>query len=1045
MTVNITLNGKPLEVPRGISILDAAAMAGCEIPTLCRDKERERPFTSCFICLAQVEGMGRMVPACGTAVRDGMEIDVDSQRVRDARKTGLELLLSDHNADCKAPCHKMCPAHADVQGYVGAIANEDYAASLEILRKKIPLPGSLGRVCPHPCEEDCRRAGVEAPISIRNLKRWVADWEREHGVILPQLEPFSGKRVAIIGGGPAGLTAAYYLRIQGHGSVIYDQMPALGGMLRYGIPEYRLPKEVLDWEIEQILKLGEIESRCDQALGRDFTVAGLEQEYDAVILAIGAWRAKGLRVEGEDHPRVFGGIDYLREVALGNPVDLGRRVIVVGGGNTAIDAARTAVREGADTTLVYRRTRAEMPAEPEEIHDAEEEGVQYEFLVAPTGLRFDGDQLVGMECQRMELGEPDASGRRRPVPIEGSDFLIEADAVIKAIGQDIEPGVVSAEVVEQSKWSTVNVHKPTFRTSREKVFAAGDLVSGPELVVDAVYMGRKAAEGVDLFLRGVDFEQEFDIVSVRSDVPDDLFEGYDERPRQEPVFLEPAERIKSQAEVDTGFTPEQAIEEASRCLSCGCQDVHECKLKKYMDEYQVDPQRYAGATHHHLADESHEFIRRDPNKCVKCGKCVEVCDQGRGLAILGFTQRGFEAGVGPVLDQPLCETRCESCGDCVAVCPVGALTEQVPLAQAGPYPTEPADSTCAACSLACDIGVHATRGKVIRVTPQQDGWNDIHMCRKGRFEWTDANAAGPAVDLEAAVKELADRMAGGRIVLTPDCTNEEAVLARAVAARLGGEAAWLAGDGTAHAAQKAALAAAGGDAGEPAVTVGDLTGRPAILAVGADLGEEFPVAGVMIRQGILAGAEAGFVACTDHRAGTRRDIQPDDRDAMVSLLSREGAVLVLGPGVTAVPGLEDPQAVARLVERTGCQVLPLRRGTNAAGLDALGLEAVDSGVLANGTATLLLGDAPLGLPRPQAYFAVQSVTAGTPVEADLVLPRTHYLDDQGTFIATDGRRCELKPARARRANWELLRDLAVAVGAEVDMDAVVAEARALQV
>jgi formate dehydrogenase major subunit len=1040
MSINITLNGKPMEVPQGISILDAAAMAGCEIPTLCRDKERDRPFTSCFICLAQIEGMGRMVPACGTAVRDGMVIDVDSERVRAARKTGLELLLSDHNADCKPPCHKMCPAHADVQGYVGAIANEDYEASLEILRKKIPLPGSLGRVCPHPCEEDCRRARVEAPISIRNLKRWVADWEMEHGVVLPELQPFSGKRVAIVGGGPAGLTAAYYLRCKGHGSVIYDQMPALGGMLRYGIPEYRLPKEVLDWEIEQIVKMGEIEARCDQALGRDFTVAQLEQEYDAVILAIGAWKAKGLRVEGEDHPRVFGGIDYLREVALGQDVDLGRRVVVVGGGNTAIDAARTAVRQGADVTLVYRRTRNEMPAEAEEIHDAEEEGVKYEFLVAPTGLRFDGDRLVGMECQRMELGEPDASGRRRPVPVEGSDFLLEADAVIKAIGQDIEPGVIGDDLVDQTKWHTVNVHKPTFRTSRDKVFAAGDLVSGPELVVDAVYMGRKAAEGIDLFLRGVEFTEEFDIVSVRSDVPDELFEGYDERPRQAPVFLEPAERVTSMAEVDTGFTQEQALAEASRCLSCGCQDVHECKLKKYMDEYQVDPQRYAGATHHHLADESHEFIRRDPNKCVKCGKCVEVCDQGRGLAILGFTERGFEASIGPVLDQPLAETRCESCGDCVAVCPVGALTEQVPLDKPGPYPTVPADTSCAACSLACDVGVHALGDKVIRVTPQEDGWNDVHMCRKGRFEWSEANAAAPAVDHEAAVAELAQKMAGGRIVLTSECTNEEAVLARAVAAKLGGEAAWLAPAGVAQQVQTAAVAAAAGG-----VTVAGLARRSAILVVGADLGEEFPVAGVMIRRAIQDGASAGFVASPGHRAGKVREIAPDDLAAMEEILGREGAVLVCGPAVTGVAALADGEALAGLVARTGCQVLALRRGTNAAGLQALGLRPVDSGVLANGTPTLLLGEAPVGLPRPQAYFAVQSVTAGTPVEADLVLPRTHYLDDQGTFMATDGRLCELRPARSRRANWELLRDLAQAVGADVDMDVVVAEARALQV
>ncbi len=1034
MSVQITINGQPYSVPVGTTILDAAAQAGCEIPTLCRDKEHERPFTSCFICLAQIEGMGRMVPACGTAVREGMVIDVDGAKVRSARRAGLELLLSDHNADCKPPCHRACPAHADVQGYVGAIANEDYATSMEILRRKIPLPGTLGRVCPHPCETDCRRARVEAPISIRNLKRWIADWEMENGVVLPQLEPPSGKRVAIVGGGPAGLTAAYYLRLKGHGAVIFDQMPQLGGMLRYGIPEYRLPKKVLDWEIEQILGLGEIEARCDQALGRDFTVAQLEKQYDAVILAIGAWKAKGLRVEGEDHPRVFGGIDYLREVTLGREVDLGRKVAVVGGGNTAIDAARTAVRQGCDVTLVYRRTRNEMPAEACEIHDAEEEGVKYEFLVAPIGLEFAGDRLVGMRCLRCELGEPDASGRRSPVPIEGSEFLVEADAIIKAIGQDIEPGVIPVDAVDQTKWSTVNVHKPTFRTSREKVFAAGDLVTGPQLVVDAVYMGRKAAEGVDLFLRDLPYVEEFDIVSTRVDVPDSLFAQYPKDPRREPILLEPAERIKSDVEVDPGLGEAPSVAEASRCLSCGCQDVFECKLKKYMDDYQVNPLRYAGATHDYPVDESHPDVRRDPNKCVKCGKCVEVCDQGRGLAIFGFTARGFESSVGPVLDLPLAETRCEACGDCVAVCPVGALTERTPLTKPGPYPTEPVGSVCTACSLACDVGVHAFHEKIIRVTPREDGWNDVHMCRKGRFEWSDANAAAPRIDRRAAVAALAEKLAGGRIVLGPDCTNEEALFARAVAAKLGGEAAWLVPDGIAHAAQNAALAAAAGT-----VRLSELPQQPAILVVGADLGVEFPVAGVLLRKAILRGARVGYVACADHRAGTSREIAAGDRAAMRELLETPGAVLVVGPRAGECTDL---------VSGTGCKALALRRGANAAGLDALGLSPVDVGALANGTPTLLLGDLPAGqlagLPRPRAFFAAQSVVAAAKVRADLLLPRTHYLDDSGTIIATDGRVCELKASvRKRPANWELLRDLAVAVGARVDTDALLAEARAL--
>ncbi len=1029
MTVQITINGKKLDVPAGITILDAAAQIGCEIPTLCRDKEHDRPFTSCYICLAQVEGMGRMVPACGTNVRDGMVVDVDNDEVRKARKTGLELLLSDHNADCKAPCHKGCPAHADVQGYVGAIAAEDFETSMEILRKKIPLPGSLGRVCPHPCEEDCRRQLLEAPISIRNLKRWVADWEMKHGAIMPETKPFSGKRVAIVGGGPAGLTAAYYLRIAGHGSVIFDQMPALGGMLRYGIPEYRLPKKVLDWEIEQIIGMGEVEARCEQSLGTDFTIPQLENEYDAVILAIGAWKAKGLRVDGEDHPRVFGGIDYLREVVLGKDIDLGKKVVVVGGGNTAIDAARTALRQGCDVTLVYRRTRNEMPAEAEEIRDAEDEGVKYDFLVAPTGLKFDGDKLLGMECLRMELGEPDDSGRRRPVPVEGSEFMYECDSIIKAIGQDIEPGVISHDEVEQTKWDTVEVHKPSFRTNREKVFAAGDLVTGPQLVIDALYMGRKAAEGIDRLFNGTLDVPDFDIVSERAAGPEPLLEGMAELSRLEPEFLDPVARAANLEEVDTGFKTVQAVEEASRCLTCGCEDVFECKLKEYMDEYEVDPKRYAGATHEYAVDLSHPNVRRDPNKCVKCGKCVEVCDQGRGLAILGFTSRGFESSVGPVLDQPLVETACEACGDCVAVCPVGALTEIVPLGKPGPYETTAIASTCAGCSLGCDVGVHAIADSITRVTPRDDGWNGVHMCRKGRFEWIDANADGVEVDRAKAVAELAEKLAGGQIVLGADCTNEEGVLAQVVAMKLGAKAAWLTDDAAAVKALDATVAAGSGT-----VTVEEMATAPALLAVGADLGNDFPVAGVGLRRAILRGAEVKYVDCVDHRAGSDRELAAGAHEAMADVLRVNGAVLVVGPAAGDL---------SELAAATGCKVLALRQGANAAGLAALELDVVDGSALANGTPTLLLGDAPAGLARPKAFFAAQSVAKAAKIDADLVLPRTHYLDDAGTVLTTDGRLGQLQPARSRPANFELLAELATELGVEVDLKAVATEAREL--
>jgi predicted molibdopterin-dependent oxidoreductase YjgC len=362
---------------------------------------------------------------------------------------------------------------------------------------------------------------------------------------------------------------------------------------------------------------------------------------------------------------------------------------------------------------------------------------------------------------------------------------------------------------------------------------------------------------------------------------------------------------------------------------------------------------------------------------------------------------------------------------------VGALTEIVPLAKPGPYATEPVASTCAGCSLGCDVGVHAIADSITRVTPRDDGWNGVHMCRKGRFEWVDANADGVEVDRTAAVAELAQKLAGGQIVLGADCTNEEGVLARAIAEKLGGKAAWLTSATDAVAAQRATLAAASGT-----VTVEEMAAASAAVAVGADLGRDFPVAGVGLRRALLRGGTVKFVDCVDHRAGTDRELSRDDRAAMVEILQADGAVLVAGP---AAGDLSD------LVRETGCKVLALRHGPNAAGLEALGLPAVDATALANGTPTLLLGDAPAELARPQAFFAAQSVARAAKVDADLVLPRTHYLDDRGTVVATDGRLGELKPARRRPANWELLRELAMALGVEVDVEAVRTEAKALPV
>ncbi|MEE3362159.1 MAG: FAD-dependent oxidoreductase, partial [Anaerovoracaceae bacterium] len=400
--------------------LEVARENDIYIPTLCYD-ERTTIYGACGICVVEVEGNPKLVKACATEIAPGMVVMTRTKRVIESRKTNLELLVSNHNGDCKGPCSVNCPAHTDCQGYVGLIANGEYEKAYELIKDKIPLPASIGRVCPHPCEDECRRSLVDDPISIMALKRFAADRAlMQPEQYLPEIDEPTGKSVAIIGGGPMGLSAAYFLRQKGHDVTIYESMPKLGGMLRYGIPEYRLPKEVLDSEIEIISEMG-VDMIPNTKVGEDISFEDIRSKYDAVLLGIGAWVSTGVRCPGEDADGVIGGIDFLRKVVRNEPIDFGEKVAIVGGGNTAMDACRTAVRLGAKEVYnIYRRTKAEMPADMLEIEEAEEEGVVFKNLRNPKEiLKDENGHVKQVVLQVMELGEPDASGRRRPVPVEG--------------------------------------------------------------------------------------------------------------------------------------------------------------------------------------------------------------------------------------------------------------------------------------------------------------------------------------------------------------------------------------------------------------------------------------------------------------------------------------------------------------------------------------------------------------------------------------------------------------------------------------------------
>lgn len=672
--IKITVNGLVLEGVKGETILQIARRGGIEIPTLCEDA-RVKNYGACGLCVVEAKGMPKLMRACSTQATDGMDIDTESPRVCASRKLALELLMSDHDGDCKGPCSLNCPAGTDVQGYVKAIAEGNDKEAVRIIKEKFPLPASIGRICPHPCEKACRRQHVEEPISIASLKFFAADRVLESGEDEVIRLPETGKKVAIVGAGPAGLTAAYFLCLKGYDVTVYEAMPKAGGMLRYGIPEYRLPKAVLDKEIALIEKLG-VKLCCGVRIGKEISFEALKADNDAVVVAIGAWNGMKVGCPGEELSGVYGGIEFLRTVAEGNPVKLGKRVVIVGGGNTAMDACRSAVRLGAEeVTVVYRRTEKEMPAEKIEIAEAKEEGVNFRFLVNPAELLGEGGSLKTVKLQVMELGEPDAGGRRSPVPVEGKFEYIEADSFIAAIGQKV--CVKGFEGLELNRRGIISADENSFRTNIEGVFAVGDATNkGADIAISAIGEANRAADVVDAYLKGAYIPYRRPFVSERKVSPEE-FEGRQKLPRAAMPTRDPEERKKDFGAIYLGFSEEAARAEAKRCLECGCHDYGDCKLIKYSDMYINAPVRFEGDKRRTESETKLESIERNNGKCILCGLCVRVCDEVAGKGILGLVGRGFTTVVKPEFRDTNTVRICADCGKCVELCPTGALKKLI--------------------------------------------------------------------------------------------------------------------------------------------------------------------------------------------------------------------------------------------------------------------------------------------------------------------------------------------------------------------------------
>lgn len=721
----IDINGKNFEFFQGETIIQVAERNGIEIPKLCYDK-RFKPYTSCFVCIVRDKNLNKLIPSCSARAVEGMSIITDDEEIRKLRKMALELLLSEHDADCFSPCKTKCPANLDVRDYILYVRTENNFEGFLSMRKRNPLLTSTGRVCPAFCEEDCSRVHIDEKVDIRLLKRYLADTiYKEHDKELFEYEKtkirknYSKTKVAIVGGGPAGLASAYHLSLAGYNVKIFEFNKELGGMLRYAIPCYRLPVLDLNKEIESIIRLGvEVETniKVDKRL-----LNKLSKVYDAVIVSTGTWKESGLRLGEEKFLNIIPAISFLRSIVIGDITELGKQVIVVGGGNSAIDAARVSIRKGAKVKLLYRRTRAQMPALNIEIEDALHEGMELYELMSPLEIVPSSKEGLAkaLKFQKMELSfELDESGRNKI--ISTNDFeTFEFDKLVFATGQKPEQELIDAI----KEYNLKNVH------------LCGDALNGATTVIEAVANARKISYGLIKRLDGTD---EY--------IPNNEMEFYSQREAKRLVendfkklskidvkHLDPKIRSKNFEEVELGHSNKTAKIEAERCINCGCKVVDDCDLRSYSIEYGADPLRYkegklTGLNVTYL-DKSNKDLIHEPSKCIKCGKCISVCNEVAGAFALSFIGRGANVVLSSNTKNNIGSSSCILCGMCIDSCPTGSLIEKLETNVIWSGIKEEI-STCEGCVANCEIKFGFQEKEKIRARS-----HSMPICSVGRWGW----------------------------------------------------------------------------------------------------------------------------------------------------------------------------------------------------------------------------------------------------------------------------------------------------------------------
>jgi len=738
--MKITINGMEITAHEGITILEAAERAEIYIPTLChvRGKNADQ---ACGLCVVELEGSESPVRSCETKIKEGMTISTESEVLKELRSERLAILAETHFGDCKAPCNLTCPGQINVQGYIAHVAKGQYEEGLRLVMERNPFPFSVGRVCPRFCETKCRRVLVEEPIAINHLKRFLADWCMANNINLRiSKEPSTGKKVAVIGGGPAGLTGAYFLTRKGHEVTVYEAAPKLGGMLRYGFPEFKIPKKVLDYEINTLLQMG-ITVKAEQKWGVDYTLQDLKDSgFDAILIAIGNPVDKPLEIPGGTLSGVMGSSEFLKKITTGEVADYGKRAAVLGGNNIAVESARALVRSGVDeVTIIYPRPKEEMPAHQRNVGDAEREGVKFMDMASPVAITSP-DSGLDIEIIRMELGEPDKRGKRNPVEISGSNMYLQADTVVYSTGKmatkDGFKGGSLEESLELTPAGNIKANPRTFLTNLDGIYGAGDATSGPRSVIQAVVGARRSAENIHAQIMGVEREageSRFNFSRGKSfnDVAPETFTGISSAHREKMDERQPESSILDFEEVKLGFDEETARKEAERCLSCGCTAFDRCDLKRLSIENGINLNKTGmGKKPLYEKDASHPAITVDLNKCIFCQRCMNSCQyDALELSASGFDEKGRAEGITLLFNE-----KCVSCGKCVDNCSTGALNKKEQIVPMVNEVVEKVRTTCPYCGTGCQLELKVKGNTLMEVTANPDQMpNYGDLCVKGRF------------------------------------------------------------------------------------------------------------------------------------------------------------------------------------------------------------------------------------------------------------------------------------------------------------------------